>query len=69
MIVIIKKNGARNAHVAVVEAGAVVVRKRKKIMKIRHMDLQFSAKVDMMEMIYLAIYIHNFIAYLRFLQN
>jgi len=55
--------------VAVVEAGAVVVRKRKKIMKIRHMDLQFSAKVDMMEMIYLAIYIHNFIAYLRFLQN
>ena len=66
---IIKKNGARNAHVAVVEAGAVVVRKRKKIMKIRHMDLQFSAKVDMMETIYLIIYIHNFIAYLRFLQN
>ena len=54
---------------AVVEAGAVVVRKRKKIMKIRHMDLRFSAKVDMMEMIYLIIYIHNFIAYLRFLQN
>ena len=54
---------------AVVEARAVIVRKRKKVMKVRHMDLQFSAKVDMMETIYLIIYIHNFIAYLRFLQN
>ena len=45
------------------------MRKRKKVMKIRHMGLKFSAKVDMMETIYLIIYIHNFIAYLRFLQN
>ena len=49
--------------------GAVVVRKPKEITKIRPMDLQFSAKIDMMEIVYLIIYIYNFIAYLRLLQN
>ena len=49
--------------------GAVVVRKPKEITKIRPMDLQFSAKIDMMEIVYLIIYIYNFIAYLRLLQS
>ena len=45
------------------------MRKPKEITKIEPMDLQFSAKIDMMEIVYLVIYIYNFIAYLRFLQN
>ena len=48
---------------------AVAVRESEEITKIRPMDLQFSAKIDMMEIVYLIIYIYNFIAYLRLLQN
>ena len=45
------------------------MRKPKEITEIRPSDLQFSAKIDMMEIVYLTIYIYNFIAYLRLLQS
>ena len=51
------------------EAGAVVVRKPEEITKIRPVDLQFSAKIDMIEIVYSIIYIYNLIADLRLLQS